>query len=221
MWELLFRPVGARLTTALNPRACALGCILLPLRGSKKYYLAALGGQPRRLSLRNFKLLPQFSRTDLLRYDPAGDAVAGASGGIGLHVVSFGVDDDGRASVGEQRMRSITEGHVFVLYTRARFSLRIDGKVQHVAGVVAFRILESVLFAVGIEVRARRLEIGSIALWVLMEMDGVLAERKIVQLQLEGDTGSFWRKGDGADVFSLRILDRDFGFGGAGKRGYG
>jgi len=157
------------------------------------------------------------SRSDLLRYNAAGDAVTGVSGGIGLHVVSFGMDDDCGTSVGEERVRTLGEGHVFVLDGGVRFSFRIDGEVQHIAGVVAFRTLESMLFAVGIEVRAGRLEIGSIAFWVLMKVDGVLAKRKIVQLQLEGDTGSFWRKGDGADVFPLGILELDFGFGGARK----
>jgi hypothetical protein len=174
-----------------------------------------------RLSLLDSWLLPQRSRIELLRYYAAGDAVAGVSGGIGLHVVSFGVDDDCGAPVGEERMRPFAEGHVFVLDTRVRFSLRTNGEVQHIAGVMAFRILESMLFAVGIEVRAGRLEIRSIAFRVLMKVDGVLAERKIVQLQLEGDAGAFCRQSDGADVFSLGILEVDFGFGGAGKRGYG
>jgi hypothetical protein len=174
-----------------------------------------------RLSLRDSWLLPQHSRIELLRYYAAGDAVAGVSGGIGFHVVSFGMDDDCGTSVCEERVRPLGEGHVFVLDAGVRFSFRIDGKVQHIAGVMAFRIVESMLFAVGIEVRASRLEIGSIAFWVLMKVDSVLAERKIVQLQLEGDTGSFWRKGNGADVFPLGILELDFGFGGAGKNGEG
>jgi hypothetical protein len=140
-----------------------------------------------RLSLRDSWLLPQRSRTELLRYYAAGDAVAGVSGGIGLHVVSFGVDDDGGASIGEQRVRPLAEGYVFVLDAGVRFSLRIDGKVQHIAGVMAFRIVESMLFAVGIKVRAGRLEIGSITLWVLMKVDGVLAGRQIMEMQLEAD----------------------------------
>lgn len=169
-----------------------------------------------RLSLRDLWLLPRRFLIDLLRYYTAGDAVAGVSGGIGLHVVSFGVDDDCGAAVGEERVGAVGEGYVFALDARVRFSFRIDGEVQHVAGVVAFGIFKSMLFAIGIEVRTGRLEIGCIALWVLMKVDGVLAEGKIVQLQLERDTCAFWRQSDGANVFPLRILEFNFGFGGAG-----
>lgn len=37
----------------------------------------------------------------------AGYAVAGVAGGIGLHVVGFGVDDDCGAAVAEERVRAI------------------------------------------------------------------------------------------------------------------
>ena len=61
----------------------------------------------------------------------------------------------------------------------------VDGEVQHVAGVMAFGILESVLLAVGVEVRARGFEVGGIALGVLVEVDAVFAGREIVELELE------------------------------------
>jgi len=163
------------------------------------------------------RLLPRLFLIDLLRDYAAGDAVAGVSGGISFHVVSFGVNDDCGASVGEERVRAVGEGYVFVLDARGCLSFCIHGEVQHITGMMAFGIFQSVLFAIGIEVRAGRLEIGGIALWVLMKMDGVLAERKIVQLQLEGNTRAFWRQSDGADVFPLGILEVDFGLGGAGK----
>jgi hypothetical protein len=51
--------------------------------------------------------------------------------------------------------------------------------------VVAFGILQPVLLALGIKVRAGRLEIGGIALGVLMDVDAVLAGWKIVQAELE------------------------------------
>jgi hypothetical protein len=97
------------------------------------------------------------------------------------------VDDDRGASVSEERVRPLGEGHIVVFDARVCFSFHIHGEVQHVAGMVAFRVLESVFLAVGIEVRAGRLEIGSVALGVLMKVDGVLAEGKIVQLKLKCD----------------------------------
>ena len=46
-----------------------------------------------------------------------------------------------------------------------------------------------------------------------MEMDGVLAGRKIVQAKLEADTGPLLPQDDGAHGFALGVLEFDFGFG--------
>jgi len=123
----------------------------------------------------------------LLRDYAAGDAVAGVAGGIGLHVVGFGVDDDRGAAVAEEGMRAVAESYVFVLQGRVGFAFHVDGEVQHVAGVVAFGIIESVLLAIGIEMRAGGFEVGRIALRVLVEVDGVLAGRQVVKMKLEGN----------------------------------
>jgi len=124
----------------------------------------------------------------LLRDYAAGDAVAGVAGGIGLHVVGFGVDHDRRAAVAKERVGAVTEGYIFVFHGGIGFAFHVDSEVQHVAGVVAFGVLESVLLAFGIEMRARGLEVWPIALWILMKVDGMLARGEIVQVKLEGNT---------------------------------
>ncbi len=55
----------------------------------------------------------------------------------------------------------------------------------HVAGMSTLGILGSMLFAIGIEVAARGLEIRPIALGGLMDVDRVLALGKIRQIQLD------------------------------------
>ena len=103
-------------------------------------------------------------------------------------VVGFGVDDDRGAAVAEERVGVVAESYVFVLQFAIGFAFGVDGEVRHVAGVVAFGILQAVLFAVGIEMRAGGFEVGGIALGILMEVDGVLAGRKTVKMKLEADT---------------------------------
>lgn len=117
----------------------------------------------------------------------AGDAVSGVARGVGLHVVGFGVDDDGGAAVAEDRVGTVAESDVFVLQAQVGFATRIDGEVLHVAGMVAFGIIQSVLLGFGIEMRTGGFEIGGIALGVLMKVDGMLAEGKIVKVKLEAD----------------------------------
>ena len=157
----------------------------------------------------------------LLRDCAAGDAVSGVAGGIGLHVISLGVDDDGGAAVAEKRVGAVAEGNVVVFESGVGFAFHVDDEVLHVAGVVAFGIVEAVPFIVGIEMRAGGFEIGRIALGVLVEVDGVLAGRKIVQVKLEADAWSLLRDGDGADGLALGVLEFDLDFGGAGERGEG
>ena len=56
---------------------------------------------------------------------------------------------------------------------------------------MAFGILQAVLLVVGIEMRAGGFEVGAIALGILMEVDGVFARRKTVEVKLEvGASGS-------------------------------
>ena len=51
--------------------------------------------------------------------------------------------------------------------------------------MVAIGIIEPVLLVLGIEVPARRFEVGAFALGNLMKVDGVLSGREVVQVELE------------------------------------
>ena len=103
------------------------------------------------------------------------------------------MDDDGSAAVAKERVWAIGEGDVVVFERHVSFAFYVDDEILHVAGVVALGIFESVLFAVRIEMRAGGFEVGCIALRVLMEVDGMLAGREIVQVELEADAGSLRR----------------------------
>ena len=86
---------------------------------------------------------------------------------------------------------------------------------------MAFGTLQSVLLALGVEVWTCGFEIGSIALGVLVDVDTVIAGREVVEVELEADARSFRRHDDRAYGFTLRVLEFDYGFGGAGKGGDG
>ncbi len=131
--------------------------------------------------------VPQVLLHDLLRDYAAGDAVAGVAGGISLHVVGSGVDDDRGTAVAEKRMRSVAESYIFVFHRRIGLPFYVDDKIEHIAGVMAFGVVESMLLVFGIEMRAGGFEVGRIALGILMKVDGVLAGRQIVEMQFEAD----------------------------------
>ena len=95
---------------------------------------------------------------------------------------------DAGAAVAEDRVGAVAESYVFVIEFGGGFAFGVDSEVQHVAGVMAFGILEAVLLGVGIEMRASGFEVGGIAFGILMEVDGVLAGRKAVKMKLESDT---------------------------------
>ena len=82
----------------------------------------------------------------------APDAVAGVPGWIALHVVWFGVDDQGRAT-GGQRIRTRAELDVGVDEGRLRRAIRRNGHIVHVACVRTLRVFQPVLLARGIEMR--------------------------------------------------------------------
>src|ERR1700678_4030311 len=111
----------------------------------------------------------------------AGDAVAGVAGGIGLHVVGFGVDHDRSAAIAEQRVGAVGESYIFILKGGVGFAAGVHGQVEHVAGVMAFGILEAVFLALRIEMRAGGFEVGAVTFCVLMDMDPVVAGREIVK----------------------------------------
>lgn len=95
------------------------------------------------------------------------------------------MNDQRRSAVAEERVAiaSISQVNVVVRKFRGCLAVFADGKVHHVAGVMPIGILEAVLFSIGIEVRARRLKVRTIALRILMEVDGVRTRREVMQLK--------------------------------------
>ena len=153
----------------------------------------------------------------LLRDCAAGDAVAGVAGGIGFVIVGFGMDDDRRAAVAEQRLWAVAEIDVIVLKLGVGDASGVHLDISHVAGVMAFGIVESVLLAVGIEMRARGLEVWTIAFGILMKVDRVFAGREIMKVQLDDYTRSVWRQDDRAYGLAISVLHLDLGFSRARK----
>src|SRR5207302_8251941 len=109
-----------------------------------------------------------FKFKSLLRNRSAGDPIARITCRIGLHVVGFGMDDQGRPAVAEHRMIVASEIYLLVRDGHLGRAIGPDHKIRHVAGVVTFRILEPMFFAVGIEMSARRLEVRTLTLGGLM-----------------------------------------------------
>ena len=97
------------------------------------------------------------------------------------------MNDDGRSTIAEERMAiaRVSQIDVSVSEFHAGFAVFVDGEVHHIASMMAFGILQAVLFSIGIEVRSRGLEVGTIALGVLMEVDAMRARWQIVQFYIE------------------------------------
>src|SRR6267378_2626220 len=113
--------------------------------------------------------------------DAAGDAVAGVSGGVGLHVVGLLVHHDGGAAVGNDAVRGGgIEGEVIHIESGLTGVAFADHDVLgKVAGVVAHGIERAVLLVLGIEVAGGSLEVGGVAEGLGVDVDSVLADRKI------------------------------------------
>src|SRR5580692_1709306 len=120
------------------------------------------------------------------------------------------MDDQRSSAIAEQRVAvgAISKDHVIVSQLELGRTLFVDAEVHHVAGVVAIGILQAVLFSVGIEVRARRLEVRTIALGVLMKVNAVSARRQVMQIKVEPYARAFFagsalRYRDRAHAFAL------------------
>ena len=144
----------------------------------------------------------------------AGDAVAGVAGRIGLVVVRLGVDHQRRAVIVEQRVR-------LALFQRDRRVHDLDRKlaalrhvqVRHVAGM-ALAGHHAVLVVARIEMRAGGFE-RRFALADGMNVEGVLARRQALDLQLDQDAGGGLHQVDVADGLAAGILELGVGhFGG-------
>ena len=121
--------------------------------------------------------------------DTAGDPVAGVSGGVGLHVVSFLVDDDGGSSVGEDAVRrsGVHREVVNVEGGLAEVAFTDSDVVRQVAGMVAHGVLEAVLLIVGVEVAACCIEVGSVAEGFGVDVDAMLAYREVLEVEFDAN----------------------------------
>ena len=152
----------------------------------------------------------------LIRYHATGNAVTGVSGGVGLHVVSLRMDDQRRATVAEDGV-AITWSpiHIFIDDPGLRLAISVHGDVLHIASMMTLRILQSVLFVVRIEVRAGRFEIWRVALWILVDVNGVLSWRQIVQVEFDHHAIAVVHEG-GTDALALSVFQFDRNFRSAG-----
>jgi len=149
--------------------------------------------------------------------DAAGDAIAGVSGGVGLHVVRLLVDDDGGASVGDDAVgRGGIEREIVNFeggLTDVAFADRdVLGKI---AGVVTHRVLNAVLLVLGIEMAGGGLEVGGVAEGFGVDVDGVLTDGEILEIYLDGELALLLLEGGGAGVLAGAGLEGndDFIFG--------
>jgi len=69
-------------------------------------------------------------------------------------------------------------------------SVGFDQEILHIAGMWAIRILQAMLFVIRIEMGSCGLEVGRLALGVLMNMYGVLAGRKMLEIETDFDSGA-------------------------------
>ena len=83
-----------------------------------------------------------------------GNAVSSVPRRIGLHIVRLGMNHQGGATITEQRVAVVPQGDIFVQHFELGAALRVHREIVHIAGMVAFGILQAMLFSIGIEMRA-------------------------------------------------------------------
>lgn len=169
---------------------------------------AALGLGPFGFAQGRFTRAPSPHNLRILLCDYAtGYAVAGVSRRIGFLVIGFGVDYKRCASVAEYGVAALAPGHVFIFPLEMRFAVRVNREVGIVSGVVAFGIFQSMLFAIGIEMRACGLKVRRLTLCVLMKMDSVFAGRQILDVDFDADAWAGLPENCAARYLALSILE--------------
>src|SRR6266849_4509032 len=91
--------------------------------------------------------------------------------------------------------------------TEMCLAVRANREVGVVTGVMAFRIFQSMLLSVRVEMRPRRLEVGGVALRVLMKVDGMFAGGQILELEFHPYSRSGFPQNRGAHNRALGILE--------------
>src|ERR1039457_4173070 len=129
------------------------------------------------------------------------------------------MDDERGASVAEQRMAVAAKRDVFIFNLEMGFAVGADREVGIVSGVMAFGILQAMFLSIGIKMRPGGLEVGGVALCVLMKVDGMFAGWQILKIQFHPDTCAGFQKSRGAHRLALGILelDLDLSFGLTGR----
>src|SRR5205085_9863602 len=112
----------------------------------------------------------------------AGNAIPGVAGGITRQVIRLRMDHERRSPVAENGVVVFPQGHVRIIDRDFRLAGMLNDEVIHVTGMRSFGILQAVLLPFRIEMWACGLEVRRITFRVLMNMDGVLAGLKTLQL---------------------------------------
>src|SRR5713226_2323471 len=91
--------------------------------------------------------------------------------------------------------------------TEMCLAVRANREVGVVTGVMAFRIFQSMLLSVRVEMRPRRLEVGGVALRVLMKVDGMFAGGQILEIEFHPYSRSGFPQNRGAHNLALGVLE--------------
>ncbi len=116
------------------------------------------------------------------------------------------MDHQSCSAIAEHGMRAGDKTHVFVDDHKLGLAFLVDGEIVHVARVRAVGILQAVLLAVGVEVRAGGLEIGRVALCILVDMDSVLPWGKLLEIELDLDAFGCRFEGGCSDALAFGIF---------------
>src|SRR5690242_18371280 len=106
-------------------------------------------------------------------------------------------------------MRIVAHGHIRGDNGGLRFTFGVDPEIGNVAGMGTFGVLQAVVLAGGIEMASGRLEVWALALGRLMDMNGMFAGCKIVEIELDFHALGVGREGSIANILALAILQRD------------
>src|SRR5450631_200734 len=104
-------------------------------------------------------------------------------------------------------MAVAAERDIFIFRLEMCFAVRAHREVGVVAGVMTFRILQSVFPGIGIEVASGGLEVGGFALRVLMKVDGVFTGRQILDIDFHPDPRGRFPQNRAAHDLALSILE--------------
>jgi hypothetical protein len=141
--------------------------------------------------------------------DATSDPVAGVARRIGLHVVGLFVDDDRRASVGDDAVGGGgVKGQVIELEAGLADMAFTDGHILgQVACVMAHGVEGAMLLAFRVEVACGGLEVRSIAQRFSVDMYRMFADGKIFEVEFDRELALLLPECGGSGVLSGAGLD--------------